>query len=204
VLPTNAVTVRRDTRTDKLTPALLQPAMPRRSAKPPRFYKRWPVRVAAIIVVIAAITFVVILRMHSTTTPAPPQSPIPKSISSQVHIPLYYPSTLPAGLTVDKNSFRVPAPDVVVFAIQSPDGRLSVSEQAMPGPGKLNINDFLKTNVLDSVASLSTLGQVTIGHLADGTRFGSLVTGSWIIVVGPQQVTANDVRDIINAMSPVS
>jgi hypothetical protein len=107
-------------------------------------------------------------------------------------------------MSVNRSSFRVPAPNVVVFDIRSPDGSIAVSEQDKPTSGKLNIDDFIRINVLNSVEYLSPLGQATIGNLADGTRFGTLVTNGWIIVTGPQQVTSNDVRGVINAMNPVS
>jgi hypothetical protein len=155
------------------------------------------------LLLIGCAAFLLFRATHPAPVPPPPT--IPNAIRQKVHIPLYYPTTLPAGLSVDGNSFKVPAKDVVVFVVKSAKGNIAVSEQARPPATQFDINNFYTTKVNNPNAFLTSVGQATIGQLVDGRQFGSLVADqTWIIAVAPAQVNSEDLRAVISALQPLA
>jgi hypothetical protein len=176
----------------------MQPPQP----PPLRRFRRRGLGLIAVLVLAAAIAAVVFLRTRPAATPLPT---IPPGISSRVQIALYYPATLPAGLSVDRSSFQVPQRDVVVFVVQSARGRIAVSEQARPSAATFDMNNFYNTKVSNSTQFLTSAGQGTVGQLADGRQFGSLLAPqTWIIVTAPAQVDPSELQAILNAMRPLA
>jgi hypothetical protein len=122
-----------------------------------------------------------------------------------VQIPLYYPTTLPAGLSVVSNSFRIPETNTVVFDIQSSGGLIAVSEQPRPSETQFDINNFYTNDVSNPTQFLTALGQATVGTLSTGKWFGSLLTDqTWIIVTAPANVSDSRLHDVLSAMQPLT
>lgn len=82
--------------------------------------------IAAIIVICIAVAGTITMPMIWASPP------IPREASKGLGFPLYHPSNLPEGFSVDQSSFTQ-RDKVLIFSIRTPDGQnIAVAEQARP------------------------------------------------------------------------
>jgi hypothetical protein len=81
---------------------------------------------AVTIIVVFLVAFgLIINRMRK------PVTPLPSQVTASVNFPIFFPSSLPAGYTLDKNSASVQK-QIVFFSVSNHERKVSISEQAVP------------------------------------------------------------------------
>lgn len=122
-------------------------------------------------------------------------SPIPKNIQQQVNFPVYYPSQLPAGFSLNKKSISV-SRNVVVYEIRYGDKEIiSVSVQAKP-------QDFNFDSLSGNQEFTTPYGKAYI--VTPGTRTtGSLVaSNAWVILNTTQGIGTDQMKSILDNLQP--
>lgn len=106
--------------------------------------------------------------------------PIPASVRSEVNFPLMYPSKLPNGFSIDKNSFSVKS-GVVLFSANDANGT-KIAFTVQPRPSTFAFDTFYKQGLSDATTFDTPVGQAAIGNV-NGHPLGSLATDqSWLLV----------------------
>lgn len=133
-------------------------------------------------------------------------SVVPEKIQKSVNFSLYYPNAekLPAGYTLDTQSFRLAQPGVVLFAVRY-DGSKSLvfSEEEQPSSEDINkfINSYIPVNTTEQLA----LGQAKIGAYGSAPNVRTLVSlpiqGTWLIVTAPSYVSQTDVVKVLQTLT---
>lgn len=109
-------------------------------------------------------------------------NPIPNDISSQVDFPLYYPTELPSGFSLDKSSFRVSKKIVTYIINYDNDKTLIVNVQDKPA--NFDFESFQsKGKKLDS-----SLGDAYVGALGNQTVASIVTTKSWLLIGIPSPI----------------
>lgn len=123
-------------------------------------------------------------------------NPFPHSIQAGASFPLYYPSELPTGWSIDKASFYA-GTRVVGYLLRGPSGNLNVTVQAKPGG--FDFNTFYTKTLTDTFQFLTTEGQGVIGK-ADDHLVGSLAASdSWILITpSSNNVSQDEIQFVIN------
>jgi hypothetical protein len=122
----------------------------------------------------------------------------PHNVRQQIHISLYYPIKLPAGMHVDRSSFMMPAKNVVTYAIVDKDGnKFYVSEQNLPD--NFDFQSF-KKKFESSDELIVKAGNAFVGDI--GTQLIASVTTpdqSWILITTTDYTAQNELADICRA-----
>jgi hypothetical protein len=108
-------------------------------------------------------------------------NPIPKGLRAHAAYQLYYPSDLPKGLSVDKNSFKESEENqAIIFSVKGNDRVYYVSLQ--PYPDSFDFSEF-KKKFNDSDEVNTPIGSLFVGELAS-QLIGSIRTTdeTWVIV----------------------
>ena len=108
--------------------------------------------------------------------------PIPRVILSQVNFPLYYPTELPAGFSLDKNSFSETS-GVVTYVINYDNGKkLIFNTQALP-------KDFDFDSFQGNGKKIgSSLGDAYVGSLGNNTVVSVATDKSWLFIGVPSPI----------------
>lgn len=120
-------------------------------------------------------------------------NPFPKSITSTINFPLYYPKVLPENVTVEPGSIQKLANGTVIFVINYAKGKqLTVSEQALPA-------NFQGT-ILSNTETLTTkLGTAYVGVYGDHP-VGIIVTKKTLLFFNdPSGLDTVKLRQILEA-----
>lgn len=118
--------------------------------------------------------------LHWLRNRQPAPSPIPASIRSSAHFPLYYPQPLPPGFSLITDSFSANN-QAVIYQIQAPgDVKVSVSLQAIPKG--FNFEDFYRQTLREPKTDLLPIGSATYGKLNRGVMVSLETTRTWIII----------------------
>ena len=132
-----------------------------------KYSRKWFLASFAIILIILAGVWFILNRYASSP-------PIPKSISKQLKITLYYPYGLPSAYTIDENSFSSAEGQALAFNILSSQGKsIAVTEQALPSkldlyapdPGNVKPENF---NTPVGEAAIRSAGANRIGYINTG------------------------------------
>ena len=130
---------------------------------------------------------------------------IPATLRAQMNFQIYYPYALPKGMTVEADSFKSPAGNVMVFVINDGKTKINVSEQPVPPATQLDLNQFYSQQLQGTLQYTSPQGPAAIGSLTTGERVGSLVAGStWVLVSAPKDEQVAQIQSVIAALSPYS
>ena len=110
-------------------------------------------------------------------------NPIPQTNRNGLGFTLHYPSRLPNGYQVDRNSFQNPEPGVLTFSISAPDGRkAAISEAALP----LSLPEHKKVTSLMQIPGEtvydSPIGSVKISVWKTQYVSDIITKDSWIII----------------------
>lgn len=112
--------------------------------------------------------------------------PVPKNVSQSVNFPLYYPSALPSGYQLEKNTFSVQN-DMVFYHLINGDSTIVISEQASP-PNPLDLKSAPGFGEVPSAAGQAAAGMVS------GTPVAIVVTEKTMINI---QGSKNTSRDLV-------
>lgn len=136
--------------------------------------------------------------VHNTAAAAP----IPASIRSEVNFPLMYPSKLPNGFSIDKNSFSVKS-GVVLFSANDANGT-KIAFTVQPRPSTFAFDTFYKQGLSGTTTFDTPVGQAAIGQ-ANGHPLGSLTTDqSWLLVSSASnKIQSNGLRLILQNVKSV-
>jgi hypothetical protein len=126
-------------------------------------------------------------------------SPIPKNIEKSVNFALYYPSNLPNGYSLDKNSVKSEN-QIVFYSLSSGDKKISISEQAAPS----NPPDFEKIQKGNtSFKPLDTAGGHAIYGVSQKTPAAILLTNTTLInISGDKNVPLDTIVKTTKSMNP--
>ncbi|HVS78942.1 MAG TPA: hypothetical protein VHD84_01475 [Candidatus Saccharimonadales bacterium] len=126
-------------------------------------------------------------------------SPIPDKISSEVLFPLYYPASLPAGYSIDQNSFDLDN-EVVVFGAKNSSGKtIAITEQ--PKPDNFDFDTFYSQHLSATKQVVTRSGNAVIG-LMNTNPVASLATDkTWVIVTFPANMPANNVEQTTESLT---
>lgn len=106
---------------------------------------------------------------------------IPQTIQTQVAFPLYQPGWLPAGYTIDAQSFDATS-QVVTFSITNAqaNGKLVVTEQ--PQPPQTNIDTFYTQQLTEVRTAQGKSGSVTAGQFETSPLAGVTTGRTWVLL----------------------
>jgi hypothetical protein len=128
-----------------------------------------------------------------------PHSPFPAEVAQKVSFPLYYPTKLPDGFSLTKNSING-TPQVVLYSVSAPGGAtISVSVQARADD--VDMAAFYKSQLSGAYAVPTKNGVAKIGKLKSGGTFASLVTnGSWVIGTSPDDTLQQPIQQLFTSL----
>lgn len=133
------------------------------------------------------------------------KNPFPRGVRKGITFPLYYPYTLPAGYSVDRNSFQQ-KDGVVIFSINAPSNRnIAVSEQALPVPAPTHPKDSSPVplpSTTEKNYSLS-IGAAHIGFWGDRYVSDIITSRSWVIL-NVTHFTADEAVTVTQYFKPVN
>ncbi len=131
---------------------------------------------------------------------------VPQRVQKSVNFLIYYPNMgkLPAGYTLDTQSFRLAQPGVVLFAVTY-DGSKSLVFSEEEKPSSEDINKFISSYIPVNTTQQLALGQAKIGAYGSAPNIRTLVSlpiqGTWLIVTAPSDVSQNDIVTILQALT---
>jgi hypothetical protein len=125
------------------------------------------------------------------------QSTIPQETQESVSFPVYYPSELPEGYQLKKDSIKVDR-DIVFYSFSNDDKNIMISEQAIPPtpPDLAHIEGFKHLTIpAGDAATGVNNGQPTALLLTDTTL---------VSITGIKGVSEKNVSDILQSMESLS
>ena len=132
---------------------------------------------------------------------------VPQKIQRAVDFSIYYPNTkkMPAGYTLDIQSFRLAQPGVVLFAVTYGGGKdITFSEQQQPSND--DINKFVSSYIpLNTILQLP-LGQAKIGAYGTAPDIRTVASlpihnGPWLIITAPPNVSHDDLAQVMRSLT---
>jgi hypothetical protein len=151
----------------------------------PRFF----LRIVGAVVVLLAVGGILVLTNKS--------DPVPQNIRSQVHFPILYPKTLPAGYGIDSKTMNVAA-GVLVFSIRAiQNTTLSVSEQARPA-------NFDFTQLTGDVQFQTTYGNAIVKVNGEKTTASLVTDKTWLLLNSTGPVATKDIEALLNSFQPLA
>jgi hypothetical protein len=130
---------------------------------------------------------------------------VPKKFASQLSFPIYYPDPkkLPAGYTINEQSFNSPQTGVLLYSVDYGSGqKLIFSNQARPSSD--TIQNFYTNYIPLRNQMNTTLGQAQIGAYGSGKNLKTVVSlpinKTWVIVTAPYNVNQNQLKQVLNAL----
>lgn len=145
-----------------------------------------------IIIILAAVGGYYLYKQLSTP------SPIPKSITSSVSFPIYYPSELPKGYKLNTESFNTNGRVVTYYFSNNAGQNISISQQAVPA--NFDFDNFNKKRILGSKEILTPVGKATIGQSSERNVASVITDKTWILVSAPSDTTAAQLETIVKSL----
>lgn len=128
-------------------------------------------------------------------------SPFNQAVKNST-FPIYTPTKLPEGYMIDQTSISLTS-QALLFTAKSQDGASTLIFTETPVPAEYDFESFYKTRFVGAQDVTSLYGRGKIG-IMDGMMSGSLATDStWILVKGPENLPANEMKSIIEKLKPV-
>lgn len=166
---------------------------------------RYPIRrkrylIGLTILAIVVLSTLVVLRV--TVWHYSVLNPFTSQIEASVQFPLYHPTSLPSGFSVDPKSVNEPSSGVVVFSIDGPNKeKIFLSEESRPE--KINIEESFFTEFSNLKESTITGGTLATGTLNQGrTEVASMLNNQvWIIATTAAHIPADQLVAILKSLS---
>lgn len=137
-----------------------------------------------------------IIQRNTTTKPT-----VMQQAADRATFPLYTPSSLPEGYTLDQASLSLTKEALLVTARNQNGERIIFTEQ--PVPTEFDFESFYKKQFVGAQDVTSIYGRGQAGIL-DSTMSGSLVTDStWVIIKGPPNLPLKDMETVVGGLKPV-
>jgi hypothetical protein len=162
-----------------------------------RHFKR-TISVAVIVVAVAATVMALYLRLSDNQTTT---NPFTAKVQSSVQFPLYYPTSLPAGYTIDSESVTEPHTGVVAFKLVSQNGGIMyVSEEARPQ--SFDLGGFYKQFTSYRGLAVSD-GTIATGYVRSGqTEIASRANNqTWVLVTTSERVSQNQLIGMMRSLT---
>jgi hypothetical protein len=135
-----------------------------------------------IIVIILVAAGIIFSRTNKSETPLPPQ------IAAAVNFPIYFPSVMPEGYSLDKNSASAKN-QAIYFSISSQNRKISISEQALP-KNFPSLDGLQKTTGLKKI---NVAGGQAIYGVSQGLPVAIVATNTTLLNINGTQNTPIDV-----------
>lgn len=125
--------------------------------------------------------------------------PIPNNVRQSVSFPLYYPSSLPDGYSLDKGSIKVEG-QIIFYLIASGSKKISISEQVVPNPAP----DIKNVQGNSSIKKIDTsFGKAILG-LYRGAPVAIMLTKTTLINMNASSDVPTDlISKIVQNMYPL-
>ncbi len=134
-------------------------------------------------------------------------SPVPKTIASSVSFSIYYPeqSKLPAGYTLDLNSFKQPVRNGVNYTVSYSNGHKLVFS-LQPKPSATELQNFSANYIPLHITYHTSIGQALLGAYNTKTGTETLVSlpangsSTWIILTAPYDINQDQLKQVLSAL----
>lgn len=168
-------------------------------AKPKRHRKRLIITIVCslVLIVLVCIGVLLLIFKHDSATL---QNPVPAKLFDSVDYTVYYPTNLPDGYKIDKQSFSSPQSGVIVFYLINSEGqKIYISQEARPTT--FNFGGYYN-NFKDKSETVTDNGTIAVGKINNGsTEIASLATEkTWIIANTASKTPLNQLRDMLNSL----
>lgn len=121
--------------------------------------------------------------------------------ATRASFPLYEPAQLPKDYKLEEPSLSLTSQALLFTARDSKDNVLIFTQT--PVPSDFDFESFYKTRFVGIQDAQSIFGRGKVGIL-DGSLTGSLVTDStWVLIKGPEEMSANNMIQIISSLKPI-
>jgi hypothetical protein len=125
-------------------------------------------------------------------------NPLPRTVRKQASYTLYYPAKLPAGYSFDQSTARF-ADGVVTYSLSGPGGHnVLVSEQSPPGD--FDVENFNAAQIKERTTIQTPNGTAYVGTVESNRVASQVSQGTWILITGPKDVTADSIGAIISSL----
>lgn len=143
----------------------------------------------------------VTLYRHFSKSNTGLSSPFTAKVQSSVQFPLYYPTQLPVGYSLDPKTVTEPKQGVVLFQLNGPgDAVISVSEEARPN--SFNLGGFYKQftgyKSIPVSGGVIATGYVQYGQVQVASRANNQ---TWVLATTPQRVPQNQLIDMMRSLT---
>jgi hypothetical protein len=117
-------------------------------------------------------------------------------VQSVVSFPLYYASSLPPGMKLDTKSVTATSGVVLFSYTYDTNKRLSVSIQA-------KAKDFDTSSFKPTSDFTTHIGRAYVVDLEDRSAAAVVSDKSWVLLNAPEKISADILRQFIDALTPV-
>lgn len=124
-----------------------------------------------------------------------PAGPVPADITNRAQFTVFYPSKLPAGYTIDRDSFTF-QDGTVIFTISGPKKqRLIFTQQGRPS--NLDVKKLHKEQINQGTVVITPYGEAAIGILGPNLVASLLTEDAWILINDPSHGDRKVLSDIV-------
>lgn len=156
--------------------------------------KKWVVCAAVVIVILTTVGIVAWHKMSGGSSVLREQSQLST-------FPLYEPTYLPEGYSLDESSISLTSQAMLMTAQNTKGDVIIFTEN--PTPKGYDYDSFYESRYSGIQDAPSIYGRGKAG-IIDGAMSGSLVTDStWILIKGSENLPAKDMKQIINSLKPL-
>ncbi len=161
-----------------------------------------PVLILGLSIIILLIALRVSFHPASQKSSNNTLSIVPANIKAAVNVPIYYPDPkkLPAGYTLDTNSFKKINDQAAGYVVTYDNGkRLVFTVQAKPSADE--IDEFYKNQMPLHFSIDTGVGKAAVGVINNQT-VASLPTNdkSWLLIAGPTDVNQDQLKQILKSI----
>ncbi len=141
--------------------------------------------------IIVAIAAGVLLWQGPVSSLLQPKSPFSEEITSSMNIPLFYPTSPPAGFKIEVDSVTQPEPGVVLYVMSDEEGnRINLTLQRQPEG--INLDPLYAALISTRELTTTKFGTIKTGITTENISITNILTGqTWILINMPRD-TIND------------
>jgi hypothetical protein len=161
--------------------------------------RKWLIWGGVLVLVLAVVATAVIYIAQD-------KSPVPAAIQKSVSFPVYYPDEhlLPAGYTLDTNSFKTPQQNAVLYKVTyGKDQALTFSVQ--PKVSAEELQHFYENFMPLRTDYKTAVGQAEIGAYNNHDKLQTLVSlptdsKTWLIITAPADINQKQLKQVLSAL----
>ena len=159
--------------------------------------------IASAVLLVAAVMLGIWLYWHHNRLPALKQpNPVPSAVRQAVPFPVYYPDPekLPAGYTLNQNSFSSPVKNGVTYSVSYGNGKKIVfSVQVKPSDTELQ--SFNSNYIPLRVEYQTPVGQAEVGAYHSKTLVSlPIINGPWIVITAPPDIDQGQLKQVLSTL----